>query len=303
MQLGFAVPVSGSWATRDNIIELAGRAEQLGYSSLWTFQRLLSPVTDGDEPVLPPQYRSVQDPLALLAFLAGRTTTMRLGTAIVNLPFYAPVVLAKQLTTIDHLSDGRLDVGLGTGWSPDEFAAAGVDIARRGARADEYLECLRTIWTDEVVEHHGAFYDVPRSRIDPKPVQQPHPPVLLGGMAPAALRRAGRAGAGWISSSQADLTKIDESIDVVRRAAVDAGRDPAALRFVCRGVVKVRGDERAPLTGSLDQIGDDLGDLATKGITETFVDLNFDPQIGSPDANPSESMRRAHEVLEALAPA
>jgi alkanesulfonate monooxygenase SsuD/methylene tetrahydromethanopterin reductase-like flavin-dependent oxidoreductase (luciferase family) len=121
-------------------------------------------------------------------------------------------------------------------------------------------------------------------------------------MAEPALRRAGRVAAGWISSSQADLTHIDESIGIVRRAAVDAGRDPDELRFVCRGVVKVRRDERAPLTGGLDDIRSDLADLAAKGVTETFVDLNFDPQIGSPDADAQESMRRAHEVLEALAP-
>jgi probable F420-dependent oxidoreductase len=303
MDVGFAVPVSGSWATPANIVEIAARAESLGYRSLWTFQRLLSPVGADDEPVLAPPYRSVHDPLAVLAFLAGVTRSPRLGVAIVNLPFQAPIVLAKQLTTIDHLSGGRLDIGLGLGWSPDEFAAAGVAFERRGARAEEHLAHLQAIWADEVVELHGAFGQVPRSRVEPKPVQRPHPPVLLGAGAPAALRRAGRLADGWISSSQADLSRIDESIAVVRAAAVDAGRDPDRLRFVCRGVVKVRDGERGPLTGTLDQIGDDLDGLAAKGVTETFVDLNFDPEIGSPDADPAASMRRAHEVLDAFAPA
>lgn len=302
MQLGFAVPVSGSWATPANMVEVAVRAEALGYTSLWTFQRLLSPLLEGDRPMLPPQYRSVHDPLAVLAYLAGQTTTARLGMAVVNLPFEAPIVLAKQLTTIDHLSGGRLDVGLGTGWSEHEFAAVGVPLERRGERADDFLGCLRTIWVDDVVEHDGPFYRVPRSRVDPKPVQRPHPPVLLGGGAPAALRRAGRVAAGWISSSQADLRRIDEPIAVMRGAAEEAGRDPASLRAVCRGVVRVRSDERAPLVGSLDQVRGDLDDLAAKGVTETFVDLNFDPEIGSPDADPAASMARAHEVLEALAP-
>jgi probable F420-dependent oxidoreductase len=301
MQLGFAVPISGSWATPANCLELGGRAEALGYHSLWTFQRLLCPL-DGDTPKLPPPYQRVHDPLALLAFLAGRTTAVRLGVAIVNAPFYAPVVLAKMLTTIDHLSDGRLDAGLGIGWMPEEFAAAGISPERRGARADDYLRCLRAIWTDEVVDYDGDFYDVPRSRIEPKPLQQPHPPLLLGGAAPAALRRAGREASGWISSSHADLTRIDESIQIVRDAATDAGRDPADLRFVCRGVVKVRKDERAPLVGTVDQIKDDLADLAGKGITETFIDLNFDPEIGSPFADANSSVRRAHDLLEALAP-
>ncbi|MDQ3766502.1 MAG: TIGR03619 family F420-dependent LLM class oxidoreductase [Actinomycetota bacterium] len=303
MQLGFAVPVSGSWARPANCVEIASRAEQLGYTSLWTFQRLLSPL-DGDAPLLAAPYHSVHDPLATLAYLAGHTSTARLGVAVVNLPYYSPIVLAKLLTTIDQFSDGRLDAGLGIGWSPHEFKAVGVPLARRGARAEDFVHCLRTIWTDEVVEYRGDFYGVPRSRIDPKPVQKPHPPLLLGGTAEPALRRAGRVAAGWISSSRADLNRIDESIATVRAAAAGAGRDPNELRFVCRGVVKARTEgDRAPLVGSFEDIRVDLDELANKGVTETFIDLNFDPQIGSPEADPEVSMRRAHEVLEALAPA
>jgi probable F420-dependent oxidoreductase len=301
VQLGFAVPVSGSWASPTNCVEIARRAEALGYSSLWTFQRLLSPLV-GDTPVLESQYRSVHDPLATLAYLAGQTTAVRLGVAVVNMPYYPPIVLAKMLTTIDHFCGGRLDAGLGIGWSPHEFEAVGVTSARRGPRAEDYLRCLRAIWTDEVVDYQGDFYRVPRSRVDPKPVQRPHPPVLLGGTAAPALRRAGRVAAGWISSSRADLTRIGESIAVVRAAASDAGRDPDDLRFVCRGVVKVRAGERSPLVGSFDDIRADLADLAASGVTETFIDLNFDPEIGSPDADPRVAMRRGHEALEALAP-
>lgn len=302
VQLGFAVPVSGSWATPANCVEISRKAEELGYTSLWSFQRLLSPL-DGDAPALAPAYHSVHDPLATLAYLAGQTTTARLGVAVVNMPYYAPIVLAKLLTTIDHLSGGRLDVGLGIGWSPHEFEAVGMPLARRGARAEDFIRCLRAIWTGGVVDYEGTFYRVPRSRVDPKPVQRPHPPILLGGGAEAALGRAGRVAAGWISASRADLTRIDESIAVARTAAAGAGRDPDELRFICRGVVRVRSGERAPLVGSFDEIRADLADLAAKGITETFIDLNFDPEIGSPDADPTVSMRRAHEVLEALTPA
>ena len=301
MQLGFAVPISGSWVGPDRCAEIARRAEELGYASLWTFQRLLSPL-DGDRPVLEPQYRSVEDPLATVAFLAGLTSRVRLGVAVVNMPYYAPLVLAKSLTTLDRLSGGRLDAGLGIGWLPQELEAVAVSPKERARRAEDFIRCLQAIWTEDVVDYEGEFYRVPRSRVDPKPVQEPHPPVLLGGTAEPALRRAGRLAAGWISSSRADLSRIDESIAVVRAAAVEAGRDPAQLRFVCRGVAKVRKGERAPLLGSLDEIRDDLAKLAAKGVTETFIDLNFDPEIGSPEADPAESMRRAHEVLEALAP-
>jgi probable F420-dependent oxidoreductase len=301
VQLGFAVPVSGSWASPENCVQIARRAEELGYTSLWTFQRILSPL-DGDAPLLAPPYRRVHDPLAVLAYLAGQTTTARLAVAVVNAPYYSPIVLAKLLTTIDHLSHGRLDAGLGIGWSPHEFEAVGVPMAQRGARAEDFIRCLQAIWTNPVVEYEGDFYRVPRSRVEPKPVQQPHPPLLMGGVADAALRRAGRVAAGWVSSSRADLDRIHHSIAVVRAAAEDAGRDPDELRFVCRGVVKVRTGERAPLVGSFVDIRADLAELAAKGITETFVDLNFDPEIGSPDADPAASMRRANEVLEALAP-
>ena len=172
-------------------------------------------------------------------------------------------------------------MGLGIGWLPEELDAVGVSPARRGARADEYLRVLRAIWSEDVVEHEGDFYRVPRSRIDPKPVQRPHPPLLIGASAEPALRRAGRLADGWISSSRTDPSHIDQPIGIVRQAAKEAGRDPDDLRFVCRGVVKV-GAPRAPLAGSFDEIRGDLARLAEKGVTETFVDLNFDPEIGSP---------------------
>jgi probable F420-dependent oxidoreductase len=296
--------VSGSWAGPENMAVVARRAEDLGYASLWTFQRVLSPV----DASWGEQYRSVHDPLTTMAYLAGLTSMIRIGVAVVNLPFYAPVVLAKQLSTLDILCRGRLDVGLGIGWSDEEYAGVGVSKRGQARRADEFVGLLRTLWTDEVVSHDGEFYHVPPTRMDPKPVQRPGPPILLGGGAPPALRRAGRLADGWISSSRMDLTTIGDMVSTVKSAAAEAGRDPEALRFVCRGVARVRasgawGDgPRPPLTGSLDQIRGDLDGLAAQGVTEVFADLNFDPEIGSPDADPADSMRRAHDVLEALAP-
>lgn len=302
--IGFAVPLSGSWATPANQVRLVRRAEELGYHCAWTFQRLLYPANPTGERWSEP-YRVVADPLVTLAYLAGQTSTIRLGVAVLNMPFYSPALLAKQLSTLDIVSAGRLDVGLGLGWSREEYAASTVSYARRGARSEEFLHVLRSLWTDEVTEFHGEFYDFPAVRSDPKPVQRPHPPILLGGGAPAALRRAGRLADGWVSSSGADLTTIGEPMEVVRQAAAEAGRDPAALRFVCRGAVRVRdagAAHRRPLTGSLAEIRADLDVLADQGMTEVFVDLNFDPLIGSPDADPDVSMAHAEEVLAALAP-
>ncbi|MGZ4595614.1 MAG: TIGR03619 family F420-dependent LLM class oxidoreductase [Actinomycetes bacterium] len=307
MQVGFAVPVAGSWATPDRQVEIARRAEELGYASLWTFQRLLFPAEESEaaNPRWQPVYRSVHDPLITLAFLAAHTSRARLGVAVLNMPWFSPLLLAKQAATLDHVSRGRLDLGLGLGWSQQEYDAVGVPMSERGARAEEFVTCLTSIWTQHPVRFDGRYYKIRPAHVDPAPVQLPHPPVLLGGMAEAALRRAGRLAQGWISSSGQNLLDIGSAIEIVRKAAVEAGRDPSTLRFVSRGVVRVRPAGqvgRRPLTGSFPEIRADLETLARQGVTEVFVDLNFDREIGSVDADPDESMRRAHEVLLALAP-
>ena len=302
MQMSVAVPISGSWATPDNIVQIAQRSEELGYHGLWTFQRLLFPAVPEDQQ-LAPVYRSVLDPLVLLGYLAAATSRVRLGVAIVDAPFYAPIVVAKQFAAIDVLSKGRLDAGLGLGWSPLEYAAAGVPYEKRGRRMDDFLTCLDTILAaDGPVEYKGEFYEVPSSYVEPRPVQRPRPPFIIGGTADAALRRAGRLAEGWVSASRADLSTVGASIQKVRDAASEAGRDVDALRFVCRGVVKVRDKRDGALSGSYDDIRKDLDDLAAQGMTETFIDLNFDPEIGNVDADPKESLRRAEEALQALAP-
>lgn len=300
MKIGFALPVSGSWHTPDNIRHVAQRAEQLGYHSLWTFQRLLGDV-DG---AWGPMYRSVLDPAVTLGFVAAITRRIRLGVAVLNMPFATPTLVAKQAATLDLLSDGRLDLGLGLGWADEEYLASGASKEHRGKRGEDFIAALKALLTDDIVEYDGPFYTVPRARMEPKPVQRPRPPILLGGTAPQALRRAGRLADGWVSSSRADLNVIGDSVRIVKRAAERAGRDPEALRFVTRGAVKVRArDERGPLMGTLDQIREDLNLLRGQGITEVFLDLNFDPEISAAGADPAASMRRAEEVLLAFAPA
>ena len=308
MDLGFAVPTAGSWATPDNQVTLARRAEELGYVSLWTFQRLLFPadVAGSDTPARwTPTYRSVHDPLITLAFLAGQTRRARLGVAVLNLPWYSPLLLAKLTATLDAVSQGRLEVGLGLGWAAEEYRATDMPMSGRGARAEEFIDALRACWGDDPVEHHGELWDIGPALVDPKPVQRPHPPLLLGGTVDAALRRAGRMTDGWISSSGQRLESIGDAAEVVRAAAKEAGRDPSTVRIVCRGVVKVRAEgtaNRRPLTGSYDEIRADFDMLAGQGVTELFVDLNFDPEIGSPDADAQASLDRAHEALDELAP-
>jgi probable F420-dependent oxidoreductase len=277
----------------------AMRAEELGYHGLWSFQRLL--VGQGQE--MAPVYRSVLDPLLALTYAAARTTEIRLGVAVINLPYVSPTYLAKQASTLDVLSGGRADLGLGTGWSEVEFIATGSNPNPRGRRTEEYLQVLRALWNDEVSAFDGEFYTVPPSVMAPRPIQPGGPPILLGGTADAALRRAGRLAAGWVSSSRATLNDIARATQIVRRAAEESGRDPDSIRIVVRGVVQAgRRDDRLPLSGNWEQIraGAQLFDEA--GVTELFYDLNWDPLIGSPDVDSRAAGERAEEILTALAP-
>jgi probable F420-dependent oxidoreductase len=304
MDIGFGAPVSGAWATPQNLASFATAAERAGYHSLWSFQRLLIPAGSSIEPV----YHSVLDPMAALAFAAAVTQRIRLGVAVINLPFVSPGYLAKQAASVDVLSGGRLDLGLGIGWMPEEFALTGADMARRGARAAEYVQVLRSLWTGGVAAFDGEFYHVPAGTQAPAPVQAGGPPVLLGGMARPALERIGRIADGWITSSRTDLHRVGKLISVVKDAAAAAGRDPAGLRFICRGVVRAGAPaagadgQRLLLSGDYDQIRADAAGLASAGVTEVFYDLNWDPQIGSPDVPADAATGRALEILSALAP-
>jgi probable F420-dependent oxidoreductase len=299
MLISFGAPVSGAWATPDLLGHFAVRAEELGYHGLWSFQRLL--VAENDD--VAPVYRSVLDPIAALSYAAARTSRIRLGVAIVNLPYLAPAYLAKQAATVDVLSGGRFDLGLGTGWYEVEFQATDSSPDPRGRRTEEYLAVLRSLWTDEVSGFDGDLYRLPRSVMDPKPVQPGGPPILLGGAADAALRRAGRLAAGWISRSRATFDDIARATQIIRRAAEESDRDPDTVRIVVRGVVRAGDrDDAHPLSGDWDQIRAGAELYAAAGVTELFYDLNWDPLIGAPDADPRRAEDRAEEIITALAP-
>jgi len=241
-----------------------------------------------------------------LGFLAAATSSIRLGVATVSHPFASPLLLAKQAATVDVLSGVRLDLGIGSGWLAEEFTGSGASMARRGARADEYVAALRALWGGSG-GYQGEFFSVPAGRQDPAPVQRPGPPVLIGGMSRAAMERAGRIGDWWVTASSADLSTIAESAKVVQSAARAAGRGPA--RIVCRGVVRpgepsvsTRTGKRRLLSGSFEQIREDVRWLGSCGVTEVFYDLNFDPAVGDPAADEGKAVLRASDIIEALAP-
>jgi alkanesulfonate monooxygenase SsuD/methylene tetrahydromethanopterin reductase-like flavin-dependent oxidoreductase (luciferase family) len=327
ISIGLGAPVAGAWATPGNLAGFAQRAEELGYQSLWTFQRLLFPAGSDMAPV----YRSVLDPMVALGYVSAVTSTIRLGVAVVNHPFLSPLLMAKQAATVDVLSDGRLDLGLGIGWLKEEFTGSGAVMSRRGARMIEYVAALRALWsgpaagpgpagkpaepgpagkppeTTAPAVFQGEYYEIPAGRQDPAPVQRPGPPVIVGGMSRPAMERAGRIADGWVTASAANLSKIGPSVALVQQAAAACGRGP--LRIICRGVVRAgepvtspRTGERMLLSGSFEQIQADVAWLAAQGVTEVFYDLNWDPEIGSPDADPVRAADRAAFLAEALRP-
>jgi probable F420-dependent oxidoreductase len=303
MNLGFALPVAGDWATRDNLVTVAQAAEAHGYHSLWVFQRLLYPLKPRNEyPPLPGQpwpraFERVLDPIVALTYAAAVTRRIRIGASVLIMPYYTPVMLAKALATLDVLSGGRLEVGLGIGWSEDEYEAVGVPFRHRGRRADEFLRCLKAAWTEDPVEFAGEFYRVPRSRVEPKPVQKPHPPITIGGYGPVVVRRAVTLGDGF-NGGNVPLDRVAPVVAELKRAALAAGRDPATLHVVSRGAYRVhaqpQGPGRRPLWGSLDEIREDIGRYAAAGLTTLFLEPNFQP--GGP------ALDAVLEHLAALAP-
>ena len=245
----------------------------------------------------PAAFRSVFDPLVTLAFVAAHSRTIRLGVSVLLAPLYSPVVLAKALATLDVVSRGRLDVGLGLGWSVDEYEAAGVAWRDRGARIEEFIRCLKAIWTSDECEFRGRFYTIPRSRNEPKPVQKPHPPILLGGYADAVFRRVAELADGY-TGGNIPIAEMREVVARLSRAAQGAGRDPAALAVVCRGAFHVTdapaGSGRRALWGTLDEIREDIRRYAECGVTELFLEPNFQPG--------GASLERVLSHMEALAP-
>jgi len=293
MRVGFILPNIGPLASPEMLVQAAQKAEALGYDSLWVTERLLYPVkpqtpypasADGS---LPAGYKHALDPLEALTYVAARTSKVALGTSVLDMPYYNPVLLARRLTTLDVLSSGRLRVGFGIGWSKDEFDAVGVPFADRGRRADEFLQVLKAIWTTDPVEFHGRYYQVPRSLIGPKPVQKPHPPIYLAAFVPQALKRAAVYANGWnpVGIPAEGMAKMMAQL---REMAKAAGRDPAAMEVVVRANIHVTqeplGADRWIFSGSLDQVRADIEKVRAVGVQEVFFDPTFSPDGETADA-------------------
>lgn len=217
---------------------MAAQLEEIGFSSLWLpdhvvvferYQPAYSYSDDGLPPYAPRQ--GWFDPMFALAAVAASTSTIRIGTDILILPQRNPVIVAKEAVALDHLSGGRFSLGVGLGWSAEEYAALGVPFERRGARFEEYIGAMTTLWQDDNSTFEGEFVSFRDAVAMPKPVQRPRIPVLIGGQGQRALRRAARLGDGWISW-QLPLEGLTATVNRLDAECEAAGRDPADLRKV-----------------------------------------------------------------------
>ena len=287
MRFGFALPQLGAAAGPEALVRVAKRAEDLGFESLWVLDRILWPVNprvpypigDGSLPV---KYKSVLDPLETLSFAAAHTHRVALGTSVLNLPWYNPVLLARRLTTLDVLSGGGLKVGFGIGWSPDEYEAAGAVWQERGKRADELIRAVKQIWTNDPVEFQGQYYRIPKSVIGPKPVQKPHPPIYMAAYTPSAMKRVATEANGWFPVG-IPLSGIAPMFDSIKGMAKQAGRDSSVLELIVRGNVEIHSTpiqkDRVDFTGTLEQIAEDVKTTQKLGAAEIVLDAQFSPGV------------------------
>ncbi len=217
-------------------LDLCRRAEAAGFESVWGGEHVILPTAiesrypytaDGKIPA--ESDTPIPDPLIWLAFVAAAAPTLRLGTCILIVPQRNPLVLAKELATLDRLSGGRVELGLGVGWLREEFDALGVPWDRRGARNDEYIAAMRALWAGPHAEFHGEFVDFAPVTCSPRPVQT-SVPILVGGDTPAAIDRAVRLADGFFPG-EGDATKLGALITRLRHAAEDAGREPDSIEI------------------------------------------------------------------------
>jgi probable F420-dependent oxidoreductase len=289
MRIGIGLPQLGRFADIDTLRRVAIAAEAAGLSSLWAIDRLLVPANprsayppraDGR---LPAEQHTAIDPIVALSVAASVTDRIRLGTSVLVAPWYPPVVLARALASLDVASAGRLTVGLGVGWSLDEYDAVGAPMQQRGRRLDEILELLTSLW-------HGRTQRITaHERIEPasltvRPAQHAGPPILLAAYTAAGLDRIARRADGWLPTSL-PFDDIAAGWTTIRERSAAAGRDPDALELIVRAAPifgdTVLGPARPPFAGSWRQVADDIARTRDLGAHELIIDLQA--EVSRPD--------------------
>lgn len=287
MLFGVELRNVGPDVTPERLRTAARTAEDLGFDALWVSDHVVIPTTFASTyPYARPgafqvaQTENFYEALSTLAYLAGQTTRIRLGTSVLVVPQRNPVLTAKQLATLDALSGGRLIVGVGVGWFREEFEALGAaTFDQRGAATDDYLRVFKALWTAETSSYEGSFYRLPPVRAFPKPAQRPRPPLWVGGTGPACWRRAATLGDGWhaIRPQRPDLLA---GLAAVRTHAERTGRDPAtltqSLRLLLRwGEPPDPGAEVRDLVGDEASIVAQVEEYAALGVGHLALDLGY----------------------------
>jgi probable F420-dependent oxidoreductase len=260
VKFGIAFANIGPFVEPERAVAFARAAEAAGFESLWTVEHVVVPSGYGSSyPYDPsgkmpgPEESPIPDPLIWLAYLAAATNTIRLATGILIVPQRNPVVLAKELATLDQLSGGRLELGIGVGWLEEEFDAIGVPFAERGPRTDDSVAAMRALWTEDQATYHGEFTDFTDCILRPKPAQGSIP-VHVGGHTDVAAKRAGRLGDGFFPA-KGGHEELDRLFTLVRDTARDHGRDPSAIEMTTGGNGAIGG-------GALDEVRA-LADIGT----------------------------------------
>ena len=295
MQIGLRLPQAGkNLATKENIVNLAKQAENAGLDSLWVLERLVWPITPQDkypgttDGKFPEDWQYIFDPLETLTFVAANTGKIRLGTSVIDMLFHNPIILARRFATLDVLSEGRVIAGCGIGWSKDEYDVSNIPFKDRGKRAEEYIRILKKIWTEDIVEFRGQFYDIPSSKIDPKPIQEPHIPIYLGGYSQNTFARIASHADGWICTIRNSLDHLKLNIDKIKKECHKVRRDPndidiAAILYpniIDSDYIDKKYDGKNQqkssqlLNGEIDKVGNDLREINEIGINHAILNYN-----------------------------
>jgi probable F420-dependent oxidoreductase len=254
MKFGLMFANAGPFAEPDNAIGIAQLAEEFGFESLWTVEHTVVPSGyqseypySGDGKMQGGEDVALPDPLIWLAYVGAATKTIRLATGILILPQRNPLTLAKELATLDLLTRGRVELGIGVGWLHEEFDALGIPWERRGARTDEYVDVLRTMWREPEPTYDGEFTRFAPLKSYPKPATKNGPKIHIGGHSDASARRAGRIGDGYFPGRVGG--DLDALLTTMRKAAADAGRDAEAIEISAFGGLDAESVKRSADAG------------------------------------------------------